>query len=113
MKSFTDNSFILLFEGILRRDRPKEGPDNWSVAGVNWQHARHGYESEFYGFTVETYEVTNAAKGWALLVVKDQWWAGRNGEVIRTVHWAKVLRGNRATVISWLKSQQRDIEGRL
>ncbi len=113
MKSFTDNAFLLLFEEILRRDKPKDAPDRWSVSGVTWQHARHGYESSNYGFAVDTFEVVNAAKGWALLVVKDQWWAGRNGGIIRTVHWAKPMRGSRAAIMAWLKSRQREIEGRL
>ncbi len=113
MKSFADNSFMLLFEEILRRDKPKDAPDKWSAAGVDWRHARHSYESNGYGYTVETYEATHAAKDWFLLVVKDHWWAGRNGEVIRTAHWAKVLRGSRTSVMTWLKSQQREIEGRL
>jgi hypothetical protein len=114
LKSFADNSFLLLFEEILRRDKPKDNPDTWSANGVDWRHARHAYESNGYGFTVQTYEVINPAKrGWYLLVVKDHWWAGRNGDVIRTGHWAKVLRGERAAVMAWLKSQQREIEGRL
>jgi len=104
---------MLLFDEILRRDKPKDAPDRWSTGDVSWQHARHGYETASYGFSVDTFEVVNAAKGWALLVVKDHWWAGRNGEILRTAHWAKTLRGNRTAIITWLRSRQREIEGRL
>jgi len=113
VKSFADYAFMRLFDELLRRDKPKEGPDKWSAHGVDWQHSRHSFETNGYGFSVETYELVHRTKDWTLLVIKDRWWAGRNGEVIRTVHWGKVLRGNRATVMAWLKTQQREIEGRL
>ncbi|MGH6877146.1 MAG: hypothetical protein ACREHV_07165 [Rhizomicrobium sp.] len=112
MKSFADNSFFLLFDEILSRDKPKESPGRWAAGGVTWQYGRHGYESADYGFAVETYEVTSAAKGWTLLVVKEHWWAGRNGETIRSARWAKPLRGNRTAIIAWLRSRQRDMEGK-
>lgn len=113
MKSFVDNAFFLLFEGILRNDRPKDEPGRWEVSGVSWQYERHSYESADYGFVVETYEITSVRKGWSLLVVKENWWAGRHGENIRTARWAKPLHGNRTEILTWLKSRQRGIEGML
>lgn len=111
MKSFADTAFFLLFEEILRRDRPKDGPDIWSANGVGWRHTRHSFEGHSYGFTVELYELEKAGKtGWALLVAKEHWWAGRHGEVIRSGHWAKPLSGNRASILAWLKGRQKDIE---
>jgi hypothetical protein len=112
VKSFADTSFFLLFEEILRRDQPKDAADRWVTAGVSWLHARHSYQGGDYGFAVETYEASSSAKNWTLIVVKEHWWAGRNGEVIRSAHWAKPLRGSRASIISWLKSRQREIEER-
>ncbi|HTT84635.1 MAG TPA: hypothetical protein VMF67_14245 [Rhizomicrobium sp.] len=112
MKSFADNSFFLLFEEIVRRDKPNEATDRWVTAGVSWQHARHSYQSADYGFAIETYEASSSSKGWTLIVVKEHWWAGRNGDIIRSAHWAKPLRGNRTSIITWLRSRQREIEGK-
>lgn len=114
MKTFADNSFFLLFDEIVRMDKPKDAPDVWSAAGVSWRHSRHSYEAHSYGFITEVYEITADTKsGWCLIVVKEHWWAGRNGEAIRTARWAKPLRGNRAAILSWLKSRQRELENTL
>ena len=113
MKSFADNSFFLLFEEILRRDKPKDTPGRWAVAGVKWHYERHSYESADYGFVVETYEAENTSKdGWALLVVKEHWWAGRHSNTVRSARWAKPLKGNRTAIMAWLKTRQREIDGR-
>lgn len=111
MRSFADTTFFLLFDEILRTDRPGTSPDTWSAAGVSWRHGRHTFEGPSYGFTVESFELTRAAKGgWSLMVVKEHWWAGRHGDTIRSAHWAKPMAGNRAAIMSWLKSRQREIE---
>ena len=111
MNSFADTSFFLLFEEILRRDRPKDGPAEWSASGVSWQQARHTYEGATYGFATEIFRATKTSKGgWSLIVVKEHWWAGRNGEVIRSAQWAKPLAGSRATIMTWLNQRKKDIE---
>jgi hypothetical protein len=114
MKTFADTSFFLLFDEILRKDKPKASPAAWSASGVTWQHSRHTYEGLTYGVTTEVFEATNSGKsGWSLIVVKEHWWAGRNGEVIRSAHWAKPMHGSRAAIMSWLKARQRELEGTL
>ena len=114
MKTFADTSFYLLFDEIIRRDRPKDAPDAWVTDGVSWRRSKHSYETQTYGFVTEVYEVTSeSGGGWALLVTKEHWWAGKNGETIRSAHWAKLLRGNRATIMAWLRGRQRDVEGTL
>ena len=111
MKSFADNAFYLLFEEILRRDKPKNGPDAWTTGGVTWHHSRHNFETNGYGFTIEIYELASSGKnGWTLLVAKEHWWAGKQGDVIRTVHWAKPMRGSRISIMNWLKERQRQVD---
>jgi hypothetical protein len=111
VKTFADTSFFLLFEEILRRDKPKENPETWSAAGVTWHHTRHTFEGQSYGFTIEIYEAVCSTKGgWSLIIAKEHWWAGRHGEIIRSAHWAKPLRGKRTTIIAWLKERQRQMD---
>jgi hypothetical protein len=111
VKTFADTSFFLLFEEILRRDKPKDAPDAWTAAGVSWHHTRHTFEGQSYGFTTEIFEaVCSAKEGWSLIVVKEHWWAGRNGETVRSAHWAKPMRGKRTAILAWLKQRQREVE---
>jgi len=114
MKTFADNAFFLLFAEIIRKDKPKDAPDVWTAAGVTWRHSRHSYESQAYGFVTEIFQASTEAKGgWELIVVKEHWWAGRNGEVIRSANWAKPMRGNRSAIMAWLKARQRELENTL
>jgi hypothetical protein len=114
LKSFSDTSFFLLFEEILRKDRPKDSPGRWSAVGVSWLYSRHTFEAKDYGFTMEIFEGTHSTRnGWSLLVTKEHWWAGRHGDNIRSTHWAKPLHGNRAAIMAWFKERQREIEGTL
>lgn len=111
MKTFADTSFFLLFEEIIRRDNPRREHSVWSAGGVTWRHTRHTFEGQSYGFTVEVFEGTHAGKdGWALMVVKEHWWAGRQGDVVRSAHWAKPMKGSRSAIMAWLKQQQRRVD---
>ncbi len=106
MKSFADRSFFAVFDELLRRDRPNHGPDTWTVAGVTWHRSRHTFETDSHGFAVETYEVVSPGRpGWSLLVAREHWWGGRQGETIRSAHWAKPLRGSRTAILAWFKAQ--------
>lgn len=114
MKSFSDNAFYLLFDAILRADRPTGSPSTWSAQGVSWSYSRHAFEGHDYGFAVEAYELMNTGKsGWTLLVVREHWWAGRYGDTMRSTHFAKPIRGDRSAIMTWLRQRQRDIEGTL
>ena len=105
MKSFAGKSFFLAFEDCLRRGRPKD-TDVWLYEGVAWHRSRHSFENESYGFANEVYwMVRNRAAPWSVIVVKEYWWAGRRGSVVRTAHWAKPMSGNRATILAWFKAQ--------
>jgi hypothetical protein len=44
------------------------------------------------------------------MVVKEHWWAGKQGEVIRSTNWAKPLKGRRASILAWLEQQKRELE---
>ncbi|MGH6887692.1 MAG: hypothetical protein ACREHF_00590 [Rhizomicrobium sp.] len=110
MKSFADTSFFLLFDDIVRNDRPKDDPASWTAAGVTWHYARHTYEGQRYGFTIEVFQAECPAKGgWSLTVSKEHWWAGRHGKVVRSARWAKPLRGKRSRIFEWLRQRQQDM----
>jgi hypothetical protein len=111
VKSFADTAFFLLFEEVLRKDRPKNGGDSWSAAGVAWQKSRHTFETNTHGFTIEVYEGRRTGRaGWIFLVVREHWWAGRHGDVVRSAHWAKPLAGKRSDIMAWFKARQKETE---
>lgn len=109
MKSLADNAFFLVFEEVIRRDNQNRANDCWSAAGVSWRHAKHSFENEKYGFAVETYEAARPGKnGWTLLVVKEHWWAGKHGDVLKSTQWAKPLAGERRAIFEWFKQRQKE-----
>lgn len=109
MKSFTDNSFLRLFDEVVRRDRGKSDCDAWSGAGVQWRRSRHSFETQTHGFTIELFEGTKSGRaGWTLLVVREHWWAGRHGDVVRTTHWGKPLAGKRADIALWFDARKKE-----
>lgn len=111
MKSFADTSFFLLFDEIVRRDKPENGASTWSAAGVTWRHSRHSYEGQGYGFATEVFlAVCPLEGGWSLVVAKEHWWAGRHGGVIRSAHWAKPLSGPRSAIVAWFRTRRREME---
>jgi hypothetical protein len=113
MKTFSDASFLFLFDSMLLEDNPGGVADTWEARGVRWQKHRHGFECEAYGYTLEAFTGTAAGKtGWTLLVVKEHWWAGRRGDVLKTQHWAKPLHGARPKIIAWLNGRKQEIEKR-
>lgn len=112
MKSFADTSFFLLVEQIIREDRPKDGPSSWSAHGVKWEYSRHVSELRSYGYTMEIYELAATGRSpWALLFVKEHWWAGRHGADIRAAQWAKPLQGERRAIMAWFKDRQKKVDG--
>ena len=109
MKTLADNSFFLVFEEVIRRDNQNRASDCWSAAGVTWRHSKHSFESEKYGFAMDAYEAIRPGKtGWTLLVVKEHWWAGKHGDVLRSTQWAKPLAGNRRAIFDWFKLRQKE-----
>jgi len=108
MKSLSDGAFFRVFDEVLRRHA---GGDRgaWSNAGTTWRRERHAFQSEGYGFALELYEGRHG-EDWAILVVKEHWWIGRGGDVLRSSQWTKLLHGKRAAALAWFAKRKKDYE---
>ena len=111
VRSFADRSFFMLFEAIVRRDNPQLALDTWTAHGVEWERARHSFAERRYGYTYDVFVAVRPGRtGWSLIVVKEHWWAGRHGDVVKSQYWAKPLKGARPAIVAWLAEQKRLLE---
>jgi hypothetical protein len=111
MKNFVSTSFFLLFEQIIRQTNPDLSQDRWRGDGVEWERSRHSFAGRVYSHTLEVYTATRDGKdGWQLIVVKEQWWAGRKGEVAKMQQWARPLHGKPAKILAWFAARKRALE---
>jgi hypothetical protein len=40
------------------------------------------------------------------MIVKEYWSAGSEGRALKALRWAKLLKGQRAELLSWLRAQE-------
>ncbi|HTW34749.1 MAG TPA: hypothetical protein VMD53_09025 [Rhizomicrobium sp.] len=108
MKSFVSASFFLVFEQIVRQGNPNLSLDRWRGHGVEWERSRHSFASRIYSHALDVYTATHDEKdAWQLIVVKEQWWAGRKGEIAKVQQWARPLHGKPAVILAWFAARKR------
>jgi hypothetical protein len=111
MKSFVSATFFLAFEQVVRAANPKLALDIWSDRGVEWDRARHSFTGSTYSYALEVFVATHDDKdSWKLIVAKEQWWAGRERDVIKMQQWARPLQGKRASILAWFAARQRELD---
>jgi hypothetical protein len=44
-----------------------------------------------------------------LMVIKEYWWAGEESKALKNLRWARPISGQRADVLSWLRTQEAKI----
>ena len=111
MKSFTDTSFFLLFEQILRSDNPGLKLDRWSKHGINWERTKHSYTGSAYGFILDSFlAVRSGRNAWSLLILKEHWWAGSHGDAVKSQQWAKPLTGQRRHIFGWFAERKASLD---
>lgn len=110
MMNFPDTSFFLLFEQIVRADNPGLKFDRWSKNAVAWERTRHSYMGTAYGFALDSFlAVQVGGNSWSFLVMKEYWWAGTNGEAIKSQQWAKPLMGERRHILAWFTERKGEL----
>jgi hypothetical protein len=111
MKTFADASFFRLFDLLLNTSNPGLKLPQWSVDGVTWERERHSFTGSTYSFAMEVFTLTRSGRrGWALMVVKEYWWAGKNSDSLKSLHWARPINGRRTDVIAWLREQELELD---
>jgi len=111
MKSFVSASFFLLFEQVVRDANPDLALDVWSDHGVEWERARHNLTGPIYSYALEVFTANHDGKdSWKLIVAKEQWWGGRERDVIKMQQWARPLQGKRASIMAWFAARMRELD---
>jgi hypothetical protein len=107
MRSFASPSFFRVFDMLVNSSNHNLTLSQWSIDGVDCERDRHSFTSPKYGLTVEVFTLTKPGKrGWSLIVVKEYWWAGKEKDVMRMPHWAKLNSGDRSDVLGWFRAQE-------
>jgi hypothetical protein len=111
MKTFASPSFFLTFDLLLAAANPGLKMSHWSQENVDWERERHSFTGRTHGFVVEVTTMTRPGRqGWALIVVKEIWWAGNQGKELRSSRWAKLLSGRRNDALGWMRERERALE---
>ena len=107
MKSFARPSFFRLFDLLLSTTNPGLKLARWTFDGVEFERERHSFSGPKHGLTIEIYTLTRGGRrGWTLMVTKEYWWAGEDSKALKNLRWAKPLSGQRADVLTWLRTQE-------
>jgi hypothetical protein len=109
VRTFADPAFFRLFYTLLSEGQGSARHAPWSYRGASWAHERHAFSGSVCSFAIDRYIVARSGlNGWALLVVKETWWDGKDN-AIRSIQWAKPLSGSRAKTLEWLRGEERRI----
>ena len=112
MRTFADTSFFRLFDGLLGEARPDLRSTAWSHRGVDWIRERHTFNGRGAGFAIDQHVITRSGRdGWSLLIVRESWWDGHD-KPLRSTQWAKPLSGSRASLLRWLREEERRLAAR-
>jgi hypothetical protein len=111
MKNFTSPSFFRLFDLLMSTHNPGFKRSKWVLDGVDCTRERHSFTGQQYGFSVEIFTFTRAAKrGWTLMVVKEYWWIGEDSKDTKALRWARPTGGRRNDIIAWFREQEAVLE---
>jgi hypothetical protein len=103
-------NFLNLFVLLASATNPARDCDVWQADGVQWRRQKNVHWGPV-SFQIEIYELRHAARPkWALVLVREAWWAGRRDKTVRNVHWAQVPEGRRQDVQRWFARQEAALE---
>lgn len=80
---------------------------HWQVAGVNWSRDRHSYNGQVYSFQCDVHTLSfNGRQKWSLLYIIETWWDEKGKNVVRSMHWGRMLSGSKSDIIAWFRAQE-------
>ena len=107
MKRIGDTGFFAMFDLAIGPTAKVGQPAKFTLGSAELVRSRHSHAGEVYDFTIEVTALSRSQKPeWNMLVAREYWWNGQNGEAIRAHRWAKVLSGSQAEIMRWLRSVQ-------
>ena len=111
MKSFGGPSFFRAFDLLLSTSNPGLKRSRWTCDGVEFERERHSFAGSRHGFAVDIVTLQHTgARGWSLMVTKEYWWAGAESKSLKSLRWARPLRGQRRDILSWMRTQEAALE---
>jgi hypothetical protein len=111
MKSFARPSFFRLFDLLLATSNPGLKRSRWTYDGVEFERERHSVMGPKHGLAIEIFTLTRTGRrGWTLMVTKEYWWAGEESKALKSLRWARPTSGQRADIMSWLRTQEAALE---
>lgn len=108
MTGFNDVKFSTLFGRIHMALNPGLRNHGWETDSVTWTRDRHSRHTPHYACQGETFVLTSSMpkRAWAFLFVSETWWDMDGKNVLRNNSWGKMLKGNKADVMAWMKRQE-------
>ena len=113
MKNLAQPSFFHLFDLLVSLTNRGLKRSHWTHDGVDFERERHSVMGPRHGLTIEIFTLRRVGRrGWSLMVVKEYWWAGEESKALKNLRWARPTSGQRADILSWLRTQETKIGGR-
>jgi hypothetical protein len=107
MKSLGDPAFFRLFDFLTSLTNPGLKRLHWVHDGVEFERERHSVNGPKHGLAIEIFTLSRQSRrGWSLMVIKEYWWAGEESKALKNLRWARLIRGQRSDVLSWLRAQE-------
>ena len=111
MRNLTRPSFFRMFDLLLATTNPGLKLTRWTHDGVEFERERHSFTSARHGLAIEIITLSRSGRrAWSLMVTKEYWWAGADGEPFKNARWARPLSGPRADLMGWLQAQEKLLE---
>jgi hypothetical protein len=112
MKTLASPSFFRLFDLLLSTTNPGLKRLQWAHDGVQFERARHSTMGPKHSLAIEIFTLTRAGRhGWTLMVIKEYWWAGEQGnKALKNLRWARATSGQRTDILHWLRTQEAALE---
>ncbi|MGH7013625.1 MAG: hypothetical protein ACREEL_05625 [Stellaceae bacterium] len=107
MRRVNDRNFLNRWQILHQASCPGLHATSWRVGDVAWRKNRLSFTGPDCAVTLELHHLDRTSARWALLVVVEHWWDGKN-EPIKATTWARVLTGSPKAVIAWLRAQGTD-----
>jgi len=107
VKSLAHPSFFRVVDLLIASSNPGLKLSSWTHDGVACERERHSFSGPNHGLSIEIVTLTRTGRnGWSVMIVKEYWWAGSEGRALKALRWAKLLKGQRAELLSWLRAQE-------
>ncbi len=108
MRGVNDRTFLNLWQIIYRATCPDAAQARWRAGDVDWCKDRHTFTGGDYAFSMDVHTLRRSAsdgRDWVLMVVVEHWWDQKQ-EILRSLTWARAVKGSPHVIAAWLRSRE-------